>query len=74
MNTDLVLVVGLVLAALSVPAMVSAFSDGRAPRAPALIILIAGGMIIFAVLRHPGGYALSDIPNVFFDVIGRYIP
>lgn len=74
MDTDLILVLGLVIAALSIPAMVSAFSGNRAPRAPALIILIAGAMIVFAVLRHPGGYDLAELPHVFFSVVRRYLP
>ena len=45
MDTDMALILGLVLAAFSVPSMVSAYSDGRAPRASALTILIAGGLI-----------------------------
>jgi len=74
MDTDLIFILGLVLAALSVPATMSSISDGRAPRAPILIILIAGAMILYAVYSHPGGYALADIPDVFFGVIGRYLP
>ncbi|MCA0871665.1 hypothetical protein LCL97_12575 [Seohaeicola saemankumensis] len=74
MDTDLIFILGLVLAALSVPATMSAISDGRAPRAPILIILIAGAMIVYAVHTHPGGYAFADIPDVFFGVIGRYLP
>ncbi len=74
MDMDLIFVVGLVLAALSVPAIMSAISDGRAPRAPIMIILISGAMILYAAYSHPSGYALADIPDVFFGVIGRYLP
>lgn len=74
MDTDLALVLGLVLAALAVPAAVSAYSDRRVPRAPALTILIAGGLIIYAVMMRPGGYALNEIPDVFFGVVARFMP
>ena len=53
MDTDLILVIGLALAVLSIPSVVSAFSDGRAPRASALTVLIAGGMIVYAINSHP---------------------
>ncbi|WP_037228349.1 hypothetical protein [Roseobacter sp. GAI101] len=72
MDTDLALVLGIALAALSIPSLVSAFSDSRAPRASVLTILIAGGLIVYAVLSHPGGYALADIPDAVVHVIARY--
>lgn len=74
MDTDLALILGLVLAALAIPSMVSAYSDGRAPRASALTILIAGGLIGYALMTHPGGYAVADIPDVFFRVVARFWP
>lgn len=72
-DSDLILVIGIILAVLSIPAMLSAFSESRAPRAPIVTILIAGAMILYAVKTHPGGYAISDVPHVFFEVVGRII-
>ncbi|MFC6761082.1 hypothetical protein ACFQFQ_18870 [Sulfitobacter porphyrae] len=43
MDPDLALVLGIVIGALSIPSILSALSDRRAPRASALTILIAGG-------------------------------
>ena len=43
MDSDLALVIGLVLAALTIPSILSAVSDKRAPRASAITVLIAGG-------------------------------
>lgn len=74
MDADLYLVIGLVLAALSVPSILSAFSDKRAPRASAITILIGGGLILFAVQSHPGGYALAEIPDVLVRVAARFLP
>lgn len=74
MDTDLALVIGIVFAAFSVPSILSAISDKRAPRASAITILIAGGLIVFAVQGKPGGYSLDDIPDVFVNVIARYMP
>ena len=74
MDTDLALVIGIVVAAFSIPSILSALSDKRAPRASAITILIAGGLIVFAIQGKPGGYQLQQIPDIFVNVIARYMP
>lgn len=74
MDTDLVLLVGIAIAALSIPSVLSALSDRRAPRASAITILIAGGLIVFAMQGKPGGYRLAQMPDVVVNVIARYMP
>jgi len=74
MDTDLALVIGIVIAAFSIPSILSALSDKRAPRASAITILIAGGLIVFAIQGKPGGYKLEQLPDVFVNVIARYMP
>lgn len=73
MDPDLLLVIGIILGILSVPAILSAFSEGRAPRAAAITVLIAGVLVVVALQTKGGGYTISDIPHAFFAVIGRYI-
>jgi hypothetical protein len=73
MDTDIALIAGLILLLLSIPSMLSAYSMDRAPRASMLTLLIAGGLIIFAVQTKPGGYQLADVPDVFFSVVARII-
>ena len=73
MDADLFLVAGIVLFALSIPTLLSAWVDGRVPRAGAIIVLIAGVLVATALMRHVGGYTFAEIPDVFFRVIGRYI-
>lgn len=74
MDTDLALVIGLILLALSIPSILSALSDRRAPRASAITILIAGGLIVFAMQGKPGGYQLAEMPDVFVGVVARFMP
>ncbi|MEQ6202020.1 hypothetical protein ABMC88_03100 [Sulfitobacter sp. HNIBRBA2951] len=74
MDTDLALVIGLIVAAFSIPSILSAISDRRAPRASAITVLIAGGLIVFAIQGKPGGYQLAQIPDVFVNVIARFMP
>jgi|TARA_B110000908_G_scaffold139014_1_gene165457 hypothetical protein len=74
MTTDLALVLGIVIAAFSIPSILSAFSDRRAPRASAITILIAGALVLYAIQTKPGGYTLEDVPNAFIRVVADYIP
>ncbi len=73
MPPDLSLVIGLILAGFSIPSILSALTEGRAPRASAITILIAGGLILYALQNQPGGYTIADIPEVFVRVIATYI-
>lgn len=73
MDPDLMLVIGLVVGGFSIPAIMSAFSDGRVPRAAAITVLIGGGLVALAIKNHPGGYTISEIPDVFVEVVGRYL-
>ncbi len=74
MDPDLALVLGIVLGVLSVPSILSALSDRRAPRASAITILIAGGLIILAIQTKPGGVKIEKIPDIFVGVVARYMP
>ncbi len=73
MGPDLYLVIGLIVGALSIPAIVSAFSESRPPRAAAIMIMISAGLILLAVLQKPGGYTVDQIPDVFVNVVADLI-
>ena len=74
MDPDLALVLGIILGALSIPSILSALSDKRAPPASALTILISGGLILYAIGQMPGGLKLDQIPDKFVSVMARYLP
>lgn len=74
MGADLVLVLGIVIASFSIPSIISAFSDRRAPRASVITILIAGGLILYAIQQKTGGYQLKDVPDAFIRVIAKFMP
>lgn len=74
MDTDLILILGLIFGAMSAIGILGAISDGRGPRASALSVLISGGMVLYALTAKPGGYELQDIPDVFYSVVGRFLP
>jgi len=73
MGTDTILTIGLVLAVFSVPAFLSAFSDGRSTRAASLCILLAGVAVVWALSTKPGGYTADEIPRVVIDQFARLI-
>ena len=73
MDADLMFVIGLVIGGFSIPSIMGALADGRVPRAAAITVLISGGLIVLALNNKPGGYKIEDIPDVFVNVVGRYI-
>tara|TARA_R110002072_G_scaffold188536_1_gene345280 strand:+ start:150 stop:374 length:225 start_codon:yes stop_codon:yes gene_type:complete len=73
MNPDVMLVIGLIVAAFSIPPILGAFAEARAPRAAAIMVLIGGGLIALAVSQKPGGYEINEIPDVFVRVVGQFI-
>lgn len=73
MQHDLILVIGLVILGFTIPAIVSAFSDGRAPRVAAIMLLIGGGLVTIALTQKPNGYTLEDIPHAFTRVVGSVL-
>jgi len=72
-DPDLIFTIGLVLAVLSVPSILSAYSEDRPPRGAAIVILIAGGLIFLGINQKPGGYEIAEIPEVFASVVNRYL-
>ncbi|KZY51923.1 hypothetical protein HKX23_09895 [Sulfitobacter sp. KE29] len=74
MDSDLAMVVGIVLAVLSIPSILSAVTDRRSPRASAITILIAGGLIVFALRENPGRYSFENLPEVFVSVAADFLP
>ncbi len=73
MTNDLFFVVGLIIGALAIPSVISAFSESRTPRAAAIMFMISGGLIAIAVSQQPGGYSFSEIPDVFSRVVAHYM-
>ncbi|MDO8882423.1 MAG: hypothetical protein U0934_21230 [Pseudotabrizicola sp.] len=73
MDSDLMFVIGATLLVLCIPSIFAAFADSRPPRAAAIILLIGGTLVAIALSQKPGGIALSQIPDIFFRVIGRFV-
>ena len=73
MDTDLILVIGMLLSVLAIPSLLAAFSESRAPRAGAIMVLVGGVLIVVALTRHPSGYTFAELPDVVAGVVARLI-
>ena len=73
MDTDLMLVAGLIILVLSIPSLLGALSESRAPRAGSILVLIGGVLVVVALTQKPTGYTFDEIPHVFTKVIARLV-
>ena len=73
LDSDLFLVLGIIVSAFAIPAVISAFSDSRPPRAAAVAVLVGGGLILLAFASKPGGYRPGQIPEVFARIVARML-
>ncbi|NHB76464.1 hypothetical protein [Rhodobacter calidifons] len=71
MDTDLVLTVGILLLVLSIPSLLSAWAENRAPRMGAIMAITALGMISSALIYSPGGYTFQEVPGVILKTVMR---
>jgi formate-dependent nitrite reductase membrane component NrfD len=68
-DVDLVLTVGIILLVLAIPSLLSAWVESRTPRMGSIMTIAALGMIVFALVTKPGGYAFNEVPGVIVRVI-----
>ncbi|MDP5085940.1 MAG: hypothetical protein NWQ23_11010 [Yoonia sp.] len=73
MDFDLIFVIGVALAAFAVPSLVSAYADRRWPKQAALMLIIGGGAVAYAMQENPGVYSVATIDEVIVGVLGRYV-
>jgi len=73
MSFDLPFVVGLILAAFSIPAIVNAISDKRWPKGSLLALIIGVGLVVYVVREEPEEYSLDTVDDVFVRVVAEYI-
>ena len=73
MDTDLIIVVGIVAILLAVPSLLSSWVDGSVPRSGAILVLIGGVLIVVALTNHGKAYTFAEMPDVFMRVIARFM-
>lgn len=72
-DSDLSLTAGLIVLGFALIGVISAYSEGRPPRAAAFALLAGGGLVLLALTTHPGGYTFDDIPRAFIRVLARVL-
>lgn len=72
-NQDLYLVIGIILVGFSLPSIIGALMDRRAPRVGAIVFVIGGGLIAMAITQAPGVYDLEEVPEAFIRVVAYFI-
>jgi hypothetical protein len=72
LDNDILLVLGIVILAFSIPSVISAFSESRPPRLAAILFVIGGALIAYTLSQSPNGIGFDDIPQAFARVIGRF--
>ncbi|MFM7334158.1 MAG: hypothetical protein ACKO2N_04765 [Tabrizicola sp.] len=71
-DVDLLLTVGIILLVLSIPSLLSAWVESRAPRLGAIMSIAALGMIAAALITKPGGYVFNEVPGVMVKVLAGF--
>ncbi|WP_420569307.1 hypothetical protein [Thalassovita sp.] len=73
MDPDVIFVLGLFIAIMAIPSIVSAWSDGAVPRVASVMLILGGAMMVWAHSHHVGGYRFNDIPDLIIRVVGKFI-
>lgn len=73
MDSDSMLVAGIILVLMTLPALLSAYTEGRLPRIAALLLMTGSLLIVIALKQKPSGYDFAQIPGVFERVFARLI-
>ena len=72
-SQDLILVIGIVIVGLAIPAILGALAERRTPRIATILIVTGGALILIALSQRPGGYGWADIPEAFVRVLAYFI-
>jgi hypothetical protein len=73
MDTDLFLVLGILLCIIAIPSILNAFVAGIAPRAGGTMALAGLAMVLFALSMRPGGYSIAEVPTAFVHVFNKVV-
>lgn len=68
-DPDILFVAGAALPVLAFPAAVGAFTEGRAPRVAAILVMVGGGLMGLAAYQRPGLYSFETAPQAVVRVV-----
>ncbi|GFE65032.1 hypothetical protein [Litoreibacter roseus] len=73
LSNDLILVIGIVIGVLTIPAIFAAVTGGTAPRIATVSAVISGALVLYAIYNQPGGYAVEELPRIVGSVFGSLL-
>jgi len=71
---DLLIVTGLALLGLSAISLLSALVDDRRPVVAGLTLALGTGLAAWGAVGTQHSLNPADLPDLFFTVLGRYLP
>jgi hypothetical protein len=72
-DTDLFVVVGFLVMALSIPSAVVAFAEARFPVVAVVVIVMGAASIALGISGAQDGYSLARVPHSFVEILARII-
>jgi hypothetical protein len=72
-DTDLFVVVGFMLAVLSLPSALGAYAEGVLPKVSLIIMGLGIIISLFAALTSPDGYSMGRLPHSFIEILARIV-
>lgn len=70
-NQDLYLVLGIIITGFSIPSILGAMADRKAPRVATVTVVIGLGLVLLAVSQQ--SYTLHGIPEAFIRVVAHFV-
>lgn len=73
MDTDVALVVGMVLIGLAVPSALNGWTEGRIPKFGVVCAVLGVIGIVYALNYRPMGYSFAEVPDAFARVFAQVL-
>lgn len=70
-DTDLCVVVGLIMALMAAPAIIGAIFEDRIPYIGLSGLIIGSTLLGAGILFSPNGYSLARLPHSFVEILAR---
>ena len=71
---DLLFIIGLCMLGLSLPSLLSALVDDRPPLVAGFGLSLGAVMAGWGLIGGDRGFDPANLPHLFFEVLGRYLP
>jgi hypothetical protein len=73
MDADLLMVMGIIVCVMAFLSLMAAWIDRRISRVGQALLLIGGVLVVLAIGHRPGSYTIAQLPDLFLDVVSRYV-